>query len=120
MSGFIRHFGVAAVEMLPGVHRRTLGTTGQVMLCEITLEAGAVVPTHSHPHDQIGYVVSGTIRMTVAGQERLCGPGDGYVIPGGTPHAADAPFGRTVVIDVFNPPREEYRTAQPWDTGPRR
>lgn len=120
MAGYIRHPDATAVEMLPGVFRRTLGTTEQVMLCEITLEAGAAVPTHSHPHDQVGYVVSGTVRMVVDGRELLCGPGDGYVIPGGIPHAADAPFGRTVVLDVFNPPREEYKTAQPWDAGPRR
>lgn len=96
------------VEMVPGVTRKTFGTTPSMMLCEITLAKGSVVPRHQHPHDQVGYVVSGQIKMIVGDAEMVCTPGDNYAIPGHTPHAAEA-IEDTVVIDIFSPQREEYR-----------
>lgn len=95
------------VLALPGVHRRTMTTTPRTMLCEFTLDEGSVVPMHSHPHEQIGYVVQGRVRMTVGGVARVCGPGDAYAIPGDVPHMAEA-LERSVVVDVFTPPREDY------------
>lgn len=104
-----RHADAVAVEMLPGVFRRTMTETGRMMLCEVTLEDGAVVPLHQHPHDQTGYVVSGSIRMQIGSEVQTFGPGDSYAIPGGTEHSGTAVGGRCVVIDVFSPPRDEYR-----------
>ena len=109
MEHYRQNADARPVEMLPGVFRRTLTTTPGMMLCEITLEAGSEVPLHTHPHEQIGYVAQGTIEMTVAGETRLCSAGDSYAIPGSVPHAARASHGRTVVVDVFSPHREEYK-----------
>lgn len=109
MSNYRHNAEATPVEMLPGVIRRTLTTTPGLMLCEIALDEGSTVPLHQHPHEQIGYVTQGQIEMTVAGEVRLCKAGDSYAIPGNTPHAARAVGGRTVVIDVFSPHREEYK-----------
>ncbi len=105
---YLRVADVAAVEMFPGVWRRTLLAGRGLMLVEFTLEAGASFPEHAHPHEQSGYVLSGALEMTIAGQSRLLQPGMTYFVPGGTLHAARAPE-RTVVVDAFSPPREEYR-----------
>ena len=95
------------VEMAPGVRRRTLGHGSQMLLVEFTLASGSGVPMHTHPHDQVGYVVLGSIRLTVGEETRTCESGDSYYIPGDVPHMAvieeDA-----VVVDVFCPPREDY------------
>jgi quercetin dioxygenase-like cupin family protein len=99
---------VEQVEMLAGVLRRTLGTTEGCMLIEVSLAEGSVVPMHSHPNEQVGYVVGGQIEMTVDGVVRVCGPGDSYAIPGGVEHMARA-VSDCVVIDCFTPPREDYR-----------
>jgi len=98
---------VEPVTMLPGVVRRTLGSTDKLMLVEIQLAAGAVVPEHDHPHDQVGYVVSGEVVMMIDGKETLCRVGDSYQIPGGVSHSART-LSDTIIIDVFSPPREEY------------
>ncbi len=98
---------VQPVEMLAGIVRRTLAVTERLMLCEFTLSAGSEVPVHTHPHDQVGYIVSGEVVMIVDGQEMRCGPGDAYAIPGGVPHGARA-LQDSVLVDVFHPPREEY------------
>jgi quercetin dioxygenase-like cupin family protein len=94
-------------EMRPGVHRRVLGTTDRMMLTEFFLESGAEVPTHSHPHDQVGYVTMGRLQLTVNGDLRELMSGDSYAIPGGVPHQALA-LRDTLLVEVFAPPREDF------------
>lgn len=106
---YARNSEVKAVEMLPGVFRKTMSMTDRVMLCEITLKEGAGVPLHQHPHDQIGYVVQGKIRMQIGAESIIFNPGDSYAIPGGTPHSGHPEGGDCTVIDIFHPVREEYR-----------
>jgi quercetin dioxygenase-like cupin family protein len=95
------------VEMLPGLVRRVLACSKTMMLAEFSFESGAEVPQHHHPHDQVGYVVSGRMRMTIGGEVAECGPGDSYHAPSDVPHSGVA-LERSVLIDVFNPPREDY------------
>jgi quercetin dioxygenase-like cupin family protein len=97
----------AQVEMMTGVLRRTLGHGAQMLLAEFTLAAGSEVTMHSHHHDQVGYVVSGSMELTIQDEARTCEAGDSYYIPGDVPHKAAVAEG-AVVIDVFNPPREDY------------
>ena len=78
------------------------------MIVHFILEEGAVVPSHSHPHEQVGYVVEGELEMTVAGETHRLQAGDSYLAPANVEHSARAAQ-RTVVIDAFAPPREEYK-----------
>ena len=97
----------SAVEMFPGVVRRTLNSGDRTTLIEVTLAEGAVVPGHTHPHEQIGYVAKGRVRFDIDGEERELQAGDSYLIPGGLPHVVMA-LEPSVCIDVFSPVREEY------------
>jgi quercetin dioxygenase-like cupin family protein len=106
---FITPLDAGQIEMLPGIHRRTMATTDEAMLCEFFLQVGAVVPPHSHMNDQVGYVVYGRVEMTVAGEVQICYAGDSYAIPGGVIHSARA-IVDSLVIDAFSPPRDDYRT----------
>ena len=99
-----------AVEMLPGLIRRTLISSDKLMICRFDLEKGVKIPAHSHPQDQAGYVVSGKIRVSVEGESSDLGLGDSYSAPSGAVHSATA-LERTVVVDTFSPPREDYRTS---------
>ena len=99
---------VCQVEMVPRLHRRTLVTGKSMMICECTFESGAQVPTHSHTHEQVGYVVSGKIRIIIDGESFDLGPGDSYCAPSNIPHSA-LTSEPSMVIDVFSPPREDYR-----------
>jgi quercetin dioxygenase-like cupin family protein len=48
---------------------------------------GEPEPEHIHPHQESrAHVLSGALRFTVAGQQRLLGPGDAIALPAGTPH----------------------------------
>ena len=96
------------IEQLKGVHRRTMATTDSMMVCEFFIEREAIVPEHQHPHEQVGYVVYGKLELIIDNQTRVCLPGDTYQIPGGVVHSARA-LVDTLLIDIFSPPREEYR-----------
>jgi quercetin dioxygenase-like cupin family protein len=96
------------VEMIPGLRRRTLVTGKSMMVCECTFDSGVQVPTHSHPHEQAGYIVSGKIRVIIDGESFDLAPGDSYCALSNVPHSA-LTFEPSVVIDVFSPPREDYR-----------
>ena len=106
---FITPVDAGQIEMLPGVHRRTMATTDESMLCEFFLQRESLVPPHSHKNDQVGYVVYGRVEMTIGGQVRVCAQGDSYAIPGGITHSARAVVD-SLVIDSFSPPRDDYRT----------
>lgn len=96
------------VEMLPGLLRRTLADGKSMLLCEFTFDANVQIPRHSHPHEQVGYVVSGRVRMTIDQQTYELGPGDSYWAPSGAPHSA-LTLQPCIIVDTFSPPREDYR-----------
>jgi quercetin dioxygenase-like cupin family protein len=94
-------------EIFPGVTIRT--TAGRdMMLSVVTLEPDSVVLEHSHPHEQMGLLISGRLEFTIGGQTRVLGAGDAWKIPGGVSHSVRAIDGRAVALDVFHPIREDY------------
>jgi quercetin dioxygenase-like cupin family protein len=95
------------VEMLPGVVRRTLCSGDCMTLAEFTLAKDAVVPLHTHEHEQAGYVVRGRVIFEIGGETRELRAGDGYLAGSNVPHAVTA-LEPSVAIDIFSPPRTEY------------
>ena len=105
---FIRFDSVAPFTLATGVEGRPLFGDG-AMVNLIEFAAGATVPPHSHPHEQLGIVLRGMQALVVDGVARELGPMEGYVLPGKIEHSAYCgPEGATV-IDVFCPVREDYR-----------
>jgi quercetin dioxygenase-like cupin family protein len=104
----IDNASVTPVEMLSGVYRKTLTDGSRMMLCEVALNANAVVPMHTHPHEQTGYLARGRLRLTIGNDVRDLSPGDAWMIPGDVPHEAVA-LEKSLLVDIFSPPRDEYR-----------
>jgi len=77
------------------------------MLVEFTLQGGQDLPVHQHPHEQVGYVVSGRIRLELGGASYELGAGDSYHV---LPNVAHGAYVRetAVVVDAFTPPREDF------------
>ncbi len=97
------------VEMFTGLTRRTLGVGDKVLMAEFRVKAGTVIKIHSHPNEQLGYVVSGQMAFNIGGDEQVVGPGDSYVAPAGAVHGARC-LANAVLVEVFAPPRDDYRT----------
>lgn len=105
---FIRLDQAEGFELAPGAIARPLFGE-RAMLNLVELEANTVVPPHSHPQEQLGIVLRGEMRLTVAGVEHVLREMDAYVVRGGVEHSATfGPEGCTV-LDVFDSVREDYR-----------
>ncbi|HEY63709.1 MAG TPA: cupin domain-containing protein [Caldilineae bacterium] len=104
----VRWAEVEPVEVAPGMWRRTLGTGERGMLIEVRAEPGVQLEAHSHPAEQIGYVVSGEVELTIDGTPYRFSQGDSYAIPGNVPHSARF-LTSCVLAEYFTPVREEYR-----------
>jgi|SRR5689334_16289330 len=79
----------------------------EVMIARIAMKRGCLVPVHSHRHEQISHVLSGSLRFLIEGREILAGAGDLVLIPPHVPHSAEA-LEDTIAIDTFSPPREDW------------
>jgi quercetin dioxygenase-like cupin family protein len=95
------------LALAPGVTMRPLFGEG-AMLNLLEFEPGAEVPSHAHPHEQLGHVLEGELVLQIGEGEHVLRPGDAYQIPGGVEHAARSEPG-CLVMDVFQPVREDYR-----------
>lgn len=72
------------------------------------IEEGALLPEHTHPHEQISLLLEGELIIRLPDEEVTLLPGKVLVIPGGLAHSGQA-VSDCIVVDIFSPPREEYR-----------
>jgi quercetin dioxygenase-like cupin family protein len=96
----------------PGLERRILAHNPNLMLVEHVMEAGWAGARHSHPHDQLVYVLRGHIRVSSGSDVFEAHTGDSFVVNGGVEHQAWA-LEASVVLDVFTPTREDYLPRRP-------
>lgn len=95
------------VHMFSGVTRQLITHGERSMVVRIDMQKGSHIPSHSHPHEQIGFVSSGSMQLTISGEASLLSAGDSYSIPSNALHSVNA-VEDCVAVDVFTPVREEY------------
>ncbi len=105
---FVTWEGRPVKELVPGV-RIQVDSGEKLMFSRVVIDPGATVPDHQHPHEQFGLVLEGDGEFTIGGETRHVHAGDYYAIPGGERHHVVAGPHGGVFLDVFSPPREEYR-----------
>jgi quercetin dioxygenase-like cupin family protein len=91
----------------PGLRRQVMSSSPSIMLVRHTMTAGWVGTRHSHPHEQLVYILRGRIRFEHPGGVFEIGPGDSFLLPGNVPHQAFA-LEDSEVLDIFTPAREDY------------
>jgi len=93
---------------LPGAV--VLATECQEMTLTIMeFEANLVMPEHSHPHEQVGYMVEGEAVFTIDGKPYAVAAGQMWRLPGGVPHQVSVGNRPMRVVEVFCPVREDFR-----------
>ena len=97
----------ASRQLVGGVHLTTLVYGEKTLMGEFKISKGAVIPTHAHPHEQTGIMISGLLRFNVEGNITEAEAGDSWCIPGNVEHSAEA-LEDSVVVEVFSPVREDY------------
>ncbi|MFQ6083247.1 MAG: cupin domain-containing protein [Candidatus Aminicenantia bacterium] len=91
-----------------GVSFKTLATGERIMLTIMYYQKGTKVSPHSHPHEQVGFVLNGKLKMNLNNEAFLLEKGDSYFIPADGEHGFEA-LEKSEVIDTFSPPREDYK-----------
>ncbi len=94
-------------ELFPGCRARLVHTE-KMTISQVILDAGAVVPEHTHEHEQVSNVIQGKFEFTIGGKTHILEPGQIAVIPSNVPHVGKA-LTDCYIIDVFSPVREDYK-----------
>jgi len=99
-----------ARELAHGIHTRIF-VGDKLMLSIVTLSPNANGAVHSHPEEQWGVLLEGSAVRIQGGKEVAVKAGDFWRTPGDVPHGLRAGASGARVLDIFSPPREEYKMA---------
>lgn len=97
-------------ERVTDLLTRKVVTGDDMMIAQVFLDEGCVVPKHSHVNEQITYILSGALRFWIGedeGQVIDVRAGEVLHIPSNVPHKALA-LEDTLDVDVFSPPRADW------------
>lgn len=95
--------------MTPFIDRKLI-TGDQLMIAQVFLKKGAIVPRHHHHNEQVTYIIEGGLRFWIGEDESQVVDvmaGSVLTIPSHVPHKAEA-LEDTLDLDVFTPPREDW------------
>jgi quercetin dioxygenase-like cupin family protein len=86
---------------------RKVVSGNQGMMVWWNMKAGSHATPHSHPHEQLVWIIKGRMDFRIGKEKRVLGPGDVAVIPGGVEHEAFVEED-VEALDTFAPPREDF------------
>ncbi len=98
---------IERIERMSGFHGRFIHMENVTFADWIILE-GSQAPEHSHPHEQITYLLEGKFEFVLGGEKQVLEPGKAAVIPGNVVHSGKA-LTDCHLVDVFYPVREDLR-----------
>jgi len=93
-------------QLNPRVARKVIHGANMT-IARLDLRKGAVVPAHSHVHEQIATVDKGALKFLIDGGEQIVSAGQSIAIPPHVPHSVEA-LEDSAVVDVFSPAREDW------------
>ena len=94
-------------DCAPGVWRKILAYSDDLMCVENHFEAEAVGALHSHPHTQIAYVASGKFEFEIDGVKKVIAAGDSVLCKDAVVHGCRC-LEAGVLLDIFTPMREDF------------
>lgn len=79
-----------------------------ITMAIVELAPHSVVPAHQHVNEQLGFVITGSVRFTVDGETRERGPGQAWRILADVPHEVTVGPEGAVVAEVYSPVRADW------------
>ena len=90
-----------------GIKRKITAYNDSLMCVEVHFEEGAIGAEHTHPHEQITYIISGEFEFNVGGKKMLLKAGDTTFKQSGVLHGAVCKK-KGVLLDIFTPCRQDF------------
>ena len=108
--GIIKESNLRSAAIAAG-RTRYLANTDNLMVAVIDFRDGPTTepdPPHSHPHEQVSYVVDGEIIFFLNDEPTHLGPGDMFTVPPNVPHSVQLLSEHVRLVDAFTPIREDF------------
>lgn len=106
-----KYYEMPVFSVAEGIERRWI-KTDNLMMINIEFRDGPTLkpdPFHSHPHEQVSYLVEGEIYLFVEGHEKEhLKAGDKFAMPSNVPHTIQRLTPIVRLIDCFTPVREDF------------
>lgn len=103
----IKNEQVKATKVSEGVDRKLLASVGNITAVEMSFEKDSIGAVHSHPHEQVGYVLSGSFELTIGDEKHIIQAGDTYYIKPNLLHGVVA-LADSSLLEMFTPQREDF------------
>lgn len=91
-----------------GLKRKILAAEGKMMSVEVSFKKDAVGAVHSHPHEQISYILEGSFQFELDGKKTTLVKGDTFYVAPDKPHGVVALVEGSRILDTFSPQREDF------------
>jgi quercetin dioxygenase-like cupin family protein len=96
-----------ALEKVTEMLSRKIVSGDREMLVQVYLKRGCLVPMHTHPSEQMTYVLQGSLKCLVGGEDITVREGEVLHIPSGVEHQSEA-LEDTFELEVFSPIRQDW------------
>ena len=103
---FLQNHQLPGLQIAKGINARVV-TGKTVTVLHVIIDAGAILPEHSHHHEQVVNLLEGELVLTVDGKEHRMSEGDVMLLAPNVVHSGHA-LSRCKVVDVFHPIREDF------------
>ncbi|GAB7218324.1 cupin domain-containing protein [Vibrio comitans] len=104
---FIYSQNIELEDLGEGVKRKILAHSENMMTVEVHFDEGAIGAMHSHPHEQITYVLSGEFEFTIGGESKIVKAGDTMYKKPDVVHGCTC-LKAGVLLDNFTPMRKDF------------
>jgi quercetin dioxygenase-like cupin family protein len=105
--GHVLRWDEIALEKVTEMISRRVVSGERMTLTQVSFKKGAMVPTHAHDAEQMTYVLQGSLKYLVSGEEVIVRDGEVLHVPPGRDHQLEA-LEDAFVLGVFSPPRHGW------------
>ena len=107
IKNFVSNADVPFEDLGNGIKRKILAFHKNLMSVEVYFEKGAAGAIHSHPHEQITYVLKGKFEFNIGGKKQILVPGDTTFQEPNVSHGVLC-LEEGILLDIFTPYREDF------------
>ncbi|EHV5551047.1 cupin domain-containing protein [Vibrio vulnificus] len=104
---FVLNHDIALEDLGQGISRKVLAHSDNMMSVEVHFDTGAIGAMHSHPHEQLTYVLSGEFEFTIGDEKKIVKTGDTMYKEPNIEHGCVC-LKAGVLIDTFTPMRKDF------------